>query len=251
MTTYAKVLNGEILKIGPRPEWYVDGQLVGDDVLKSGGFEVDANNTPLEDSKGNYVLATGRSGWIPIVQQDMTPFDSTFYDFSWDDESEWVVEDSRVVKTHTITERPLDQIKSLASESVNKMADTCRASFITIGNIGVALEYIETKNEVEHWLSSESPELSNYPMINAEFKALSIASPELLPGEVVAEMMYEINLWNIGSSAIKEVRRSGLVGIDISLDKDDIDDILQWCQTAFTEISTNGNFTTEFPAISL
>lgn len=102
--TYAKIENGTIAKIGPRPRWYssADGAPLSDDELRDHGYLPVVYSAPDHD---------------PRLQR-----------VSLNPQSEWAVETKRVVATYTIHDIPLveaiETARQAAYERINSEYET-------------------------------------------------------------------------------------------------------------------------------
>src|SRR5690554_2216891 len=89
MSMYAKVRNGIIEKIGPRPKWLYEG------------------GVPVEDD-----AEYAKDGWLPIVH-DRPAYDPETHRIRQNPQSEWLVGGTQVTATYTVEARPPPTIKQL------------------------------------------------------------------------------------------------------------------------------------------
>lgn len=242
--TYALVnaARTEIIKFGGRPDWSFDGSPALDEVLAAGGFEVDEGGEPILDGEGNPVLATGLDGWLPVVQDEVVGADDLLNTLAWNDHDDWIIEQERVVQTYTITPRSLLDVKGRAATLIDSMADSARSNFVTQGGPGQALEYDETRRELDLWGAAEDPDIDDFPMLRAEYRARKIAEPEIAVEGVIADTAAELAIWRVAGSAIKEIRRTGKVALDIAETPVRVRQIVDWATVAFQSASMTGEF---------
>lgn len=223
---YAKVnaARTEIIKVGPRPDWHIDGEPVSDAVLAAGG---------LDDVE--------RDGWVPVIRESVE-HDSLMQRLIWDDQTEWLIEADRVIQTFTIQDRSIIEIKSEVATMIDNLADGARSNFVTQGGPGQALEYDQTRREIDTWQVATDPDIDDYPMLRAEYRARQIAEPEISVEQVIDDTIAEVGIWFTVGPAIKEIRRTGKVAIDVAETKQRVRDVLDWCQTAFRSAAMTGAF---------
>lgn len=231
-----------IIKVGPRPDWMLDsGEPAPDDVLAAGGYEVDENGEMVVDLEGNPILATDRDGWLPVVRAD-ADYDPMLATIAWHEQADWQIEQDRVVQGFTLTNKPLLDVKSEVLPVIDAMADNYRSGFVTAGGPGQALEYDQTRREAEAWNAATSPDITDYPMLRAEYNARKIAEPEITPQGVVDDTLAEIGLWHQVGSAIKEIRRTAKVAIDVAENAARVQQIHDWAVEAFQSAALTGEF---------
>src|SRR5690606_38315994 len=132
----------QIIKIGARPDWLVDGESVSDAVLAAGGYKVTEpiplfyeNGEPLRDDTGDQlfstggelildgegkpILATALDGWLPVVQAEIVGADDLLNTLAWNEQDEWLIEQERVIQTYTITPRALLDVKGRAATLID------------------------------------------------------------------------------------------------------------------------------------
>jgi hypothetical protein len=244
MMTYALVnaARTEIIRVGGRPDWLVDGAPASDAVLAAGGFQVDETGAPVLHDEGEPILATGLDGWLRVVQADVVGSDDLLNTLSWNDQVDWVIEQDRVIQTYTITSRSLIEVKSSSATLIDSMADSARGNFVTQGGPGQALEYDETRREIDAWQATNDPDIEDFPMLRAEYRARKIAEPSITVAQVVADSAQEVAIWRVAGSAIKEIRRTGKVAIEISETPARIRQIVDWASAAFSSAAMTGTF---------
>ena len=242
--TYALVnaARTEIIKVGGRPDWLVDGEPISDTILAAGGFAVDEYGALLLDGEGQPVLATGLDGWVPVVRDSIVGVDDLLNTLSWNDQSEWIIEQDRVIQTYTITPRALLDIKGRAATLIDSMADAARSNFVTQGGPGQALEYDETRREIDAWHAAAEPNIEDFPMLRAEYRARKIAEPDISVEAVVADSLAEVEIWRVAGSAIKEIRRTAKVAVDIAETPTRVRQIVDWATAAFQSAAMTGVF---------
>ena len=243
--TYALVnaARSQIIKVGPRPRWLMpDRNVVSDAVLAAGGFAVDEHGEIIVDGKGKPILATDRDGWLPVVQAEIIGADDLLNTLAWNETADWIIEQDRVIQTYTITPRPLVVIKSMVASQIDSMADGARGNFVTQGGPGQALEYDETRREIDAWNAATDPDINDYPMLRAEYRARRIAEPDITAEQVVADSQAEVEIWRVSGSAIKEIRRTAKVAVEVAETPERVRQIVDWATGAFQSAALTGAF---------
>lgn len=231
-----------ILKVGGRPDWSVDGAPASDVVLAAGGFQIDESGAPVLDGEGNPILATGLDGWLPVVQDEIVGADDLLNTLFWNDQSEWIIEQDRVIQTYTITPRSLLDVKGRAATLIDSMADGARSNFVTQGGPGQALEYDETRRELDLWNTATDTDIDDFPMLRAEYRARKVAEPEIAVEDVIADTAAELAIWRVAGSAIKEIRRTAKVAVEVAEDPARVRGIVDWATAAFQSAAMTGTF---------
>lgn len=265
--TYALVnaARTAILNVGGRPDWTVEGEPASDAVLAAGGFKVTEpaplfyeNGEPLLDENGDQlfstggelildgegkpILATDLDGWLPVVQAEIVGADDLLNTLEWNEQDEWLIEQDRVIQTYTINPRSLLGVKGRAATLIDSMADSARSNFVTQGGPGQALEYDETRREIDAWHAAAEPNIDDFPMLRAEYRARKIAEPDISVEQVIADSLAEVEIWRVAGSAIKEIRRTGKVAVDIAETPVRVRQIVDWASAAFQSAAMTGAF---------
>ncbi|WP_281978798.1 hypothetical protein [Pseudorhizobium flavum] len=113
---YAKVENGVVVKVGPRPPWLeADGAPVSDTVLRAGGYEVDEKGALILDESGAKVLATGRPGHYPV--QPPPSHDPATHKLVPIPMDQWQVNETDVGPTHEVVPLTADELAAMEAEA--------------------------------------------------------------------------------------------------------------------------------------
>ena len=197
---------------------------------------------PQLDGEGKRILATGLDGWLPVVQAEIVGADDLLNILAWNDPADWLVEQDRVVQTYTIIPRPLVEVKGRAASLIDSMADGARSNFVTQGGPGQALEYDETRRELDLWNAATDPDIDDYPMLRAEYRARLVAEPTISVEDVIADTAAELAIWRVAGSAIKEIRRTAKVAIEVAEDGSRVRQIVDWASAALQSAAMTGGF---------
>lgn len=241
-TVYVEV-NSErtqILGTGPRPEWTYEGQPVGEDVLAAGGYKINHLGKVVFDTEGRPILAENKNGWVPLLTLDYPAADPLLEKTRLQDENEWVIESHRVVRDWVRSPLSLIAVKGAVISKIDELAESARSVFLTTGGPGQALEYDETRREVEQWDTDPAPNIAEYPMLNAEFRARQIEDAEISPDAVVADTKAQVELWKMVGALIKEARRTGKVAAELAESPVRLREVYDWAELAFQQITQNG-----------
>lgn len=102
--------------------------------------------------------------------------------------------------------------KSTLKANVDALAETERLKYITSG-AGQALTYMQKSDEARRYLSSESPNVADYPLLSAE---VGITAPDIAGVATVVSAAY--GQWQQIGAAIEAVRLGGKAAIDAAED---------------------------------
>jgi hypothetical protein len=198
-----------------RPKWFDDaGQPVTDDQLRERG--------------------------IYPVQQVQAEADLLLHHVEWDAPADWPLVDGVYQRTQTVTNKPLLSVQMDALKKVDVAAEAARSAMLTPGS-GQALEYQRTEAEARAW--TEGANTADFPMLKAELEAMKLGNPEATIDDVVAEALSNANLWLEVGAAIKQVRRSAKVLIEHAQTPANCRAVIDWADTQFKQILTDGTFT--------
>lgn len=140
----------EILEVSPRPTWKVDGAPATDEVLRHGGFEtvmVDGKEVLVLDENGNKILASGRPGWYPI-HHDRPEHDPYLQRAVLKPQSEWIIEETRVVATYDIIEIDIEELRQNKLQAATDMRWAVMTGGLTLpGDIQVGTT-IDDQNRI-------------------------------------------------------------------------------------------------------
>lgn len=217
MTQYAKIEGGAIGSVSGHPGWRNE-------------------SGPLSDT------ALAAHGYLPIVRAPVGPVDDLLATLTWDERTQWVIYPDRVVQPATITPRPLIEVKVSAARLIDQMADSARGAFVTQGGPGQALEYDQTRREIDAWQAAENPDITDYPMLAAEWRARRIAEPDITVAAALADAVAELGIWHVVGPAIKEARRTGKVATEIARTPARVRQIVDWAGVALASAATAGAF---------
>lgn len=120
--TYAKIVNDQIVKVGPTPNWRTD----------------DGPLTPEQWRE---------QGYLPVVYEP-PEYDPALQRVSLKDRSEWAIETKRVVAAYDIHEIPIEQVRETKLQETTDMRWQIMTGGVTLpGGIRVATT-IEDQNRV-------------------------------------------------------------------------------------------------------
>lgn len=124
---------------------------------------------------------------------------------------------------------PLPAIEVSRAEGivmVDTLAENARLRFITNGS-GQALEYQATFDEAIAANAAPDPlDPANYPWLASEQTAQQQAGLNPSLRDVINQVMGQRDAWVAAGAAIKEIRRSAKLRIDLANTKGEIDDII-------------------------
>jgi hypothetical protein len=198
-----------------RPKWFNDaGQPVTDNQLRERG--------------------------IYPVQQVQAEADLLLHYVEWNAPADWSLVDGVYQRTQTVTNRPLMSVQIDALKMIDDAAETARMHVLTPG-AGQSMEYRQTEAEAKSWTPNSN--LNEFPMLKAELEAMKISNPSATIDNVVAEALANANLWLQVGAAIKQVRRSAKVLIEHAQTPANCRAVIDWADTQFKQILTDGTFT--------
>ena len=247
---WAKVESGAVVDVvGLRPDWRDDdGNPVSDAVLRAGGYKMkevhDGNTFRREveiDESGNPVLAEGQAGFYPVETLPLEGEDDLLNTVIVKEPNDWIVEADRVVRVRELQSHSLLTVKAEAARRIDAAAEGIRTIFLTPGS-GQALEYQATGEEALRWASDPSPNIDNYPMLKAEWKAMLVGDPDVPAEQAAQDALANAQLWTVVGAAIKEVRRSAKVAVELAETGARVRQVLDWAQASYQQVAATGMF---------
>lgn len=215
---WAHVENNAITEVkGVRPQWTLD------------------DGSPVSDA------TLLEHGWYPVETQTYPSYDDLLHYATDNPMSEWTIDADKVLRTKTITDRSILEIKDDAAQRIDASAESTRGMFLTPGS-GQALEYKETAEEIARWHTAADPDIDDYPMLRAEWRARQVDDPDVTVDTIISDTMNEVSLWKIVGSAIKEIRRTAKVAVDVAETGTRVRQIVDWSQAAYASAATTGTF---------
>lgn len=119
---------------------------------------------------------------------------------------------------------PLAKVKASFRDAVDKLAETERIKYITAGS-GQALTYMQKSDEARRYLSSESPDGADYPLLSSEV-GITASNLDAVASIIAAAYAQ----WQQVGAAIEAARLGGKAAINAAGNKAEM-------QAAFDAIS--------------
>lgn len=145
--TYALIKNGEIVKVGPRPVWKIDGKPAPDYVYLAGGVQLGPDNKPLKNPDGTYVTVEGAERYFPI-HHDIPPHDAQLQRTASKPKEEWLIESERVVATYEVVDIDIEELRQSKLQEATDMRWQVMTGGLTLpGGISVGTT-IDDQNRI-------------------------------------------------------------------------------------------------------
>lgn len=135
--THALIRNNQIIKVGPRPVWKVEGKLAPDYVYLAGGVKLGPDKLPLKNPDGTYVTVEGEDRYFP-VHYDLPPHDPHLQRVVQKPQSEWAIESDRVVATYNVVDIDIEELRQSKLQATTDMRWAVMTGGLTLpGGIAV------------------------------------------------------------------------------------------------------------------
>lgn len=195
------------------------------------------------DDKGKPVAdALLRTKGIYPVKQIQAGQDELLHQVNWLPIAEWPLVRGVYHRTQVKTDRDMLAVQIETHGRIDKAAELARGALLTPGS-GQALEYLRTEAEARAaGQATEAIDLDAFPMLKAEVFARRMVEPDLSIDAIVDDVIAAADLALQIGTAIKQVRRTAKVLVEMAEQPETCRKVLDWANEAFSEIPKTGTF---------